>query len=72
MKKLFLPFILIAFSLNAQQKETVDLKWKINDTLTYKTVMREIVLEKSEEQTENDSISKKMSGMFKAMQEQLS
>ncbi|MDO6491695.1 MAG: hypothetical protein ABJD66_11835 [Cellulophaga sp.] len=72
MKKLLLPFILIALSLNAQQKETVDLKWKISDTLTYKTVMRNIVLEKSEEQTENDSISKKMSGMFKAMQEQLS
>lgn len=72
MKKLLLPFILIAFSLNAQQKETVDLKWKINDTLTYKTVMRDIVLEKREEQTENDSISEKMSGMFKAMQEQFS
>ena len=72
MKKLLLPFILIAFSLNAQQKETVDLKWKIKDTLTYKTVMRDVVLEKSKEQTENDSISVKMSGMFKAMQEQLS
>ena len=62
----------MAFSLNAQQKETVDLKWKINDTLTYKTVMRDVVLEKSKEQTENDSISEKMNGMLKAMQKQLS
>ncbi|HRX13293.1 MAG TPA: hypothetical protein P5210_16635 [Draconibacterium sp.] len=72
MKKLLLPFILIALSLNAQQKETVNLKWKIKDTLTYETVMQDVVLEKSKEQTENDSISEKMSGMFKAMQEQLS
>lgn len=34
--------------------------------------MQDVILEKSKEQTENDSISKKMSGMFKAMQEQLS
>lgn len=72
MKKLILPFVLIAFSLNAQQKETVDLKWKITDTLTYKTVMENVVLEKSKEQTENDSIAEKMSGMFKALQEQFS
>ncbi len=58
--------------MNAQQKETVDLKWKISDTLTYKTVMQDVILEKSKEQTENDSIVEKMSGMFKAMQEQLS
>ena len=72
MKKLLIPFILIAFSLNAQQKETVDLKWKIADTLTYNTVMQEVFLEKSIEQSESDSISKKMNGMFKAMQNQLS
>lgn len=72
MKKLILPFLLIVYSLNAQQKETVDLKWKINDTLTYKTVMQDLILEKSKEQIENDSIAEKMSGMFKAMQDQLS
>ena len=72
MKKLLLPFILIAFTANAQQRETVDLKWKIADTLTYKTVMQDVILEKSKEETENDSISEKMSGVFKAMQEQLS
>ena len=72
MRKLLLPFILIAFTANAQQKETVDLKWKIVDTLTYKTVMQDVILEKSKKQTENDSISEKMNGMFKAMQEQMS
>lgn len=72
MKKLFLPFLLMAFSLQAQQRETVDLKWKINDTLTYNTVMRNVVLERSKEQTENDSISEKMNNMFKVVQEQLS
>lgn len=72
MKKLLLPFILIAFSLNAQQKETVDLKWKITDTLTYRTVMQDIILEKSKEENKNDSISEKMDEMYKAMQEQLS
>ena len=71
MKKLLLPFLLIVFSLNAQQKETVDLKWKIKDTLTYKTVMRDVILQKSNGQTENDSISNKVNGMFKAMQKQL-
>lgn len=34
--------------------------------------MRDVVLEKSKEQTENDSISGTMSGMFKALQNQLS
>lgn len=71
MKKLFLPFLLMTFSLQAQQRETVDLKWKINDTLTYNTVMRNVVLERSKEQTENDSISEKMNNMFKVVQEQL-
>lgn len=72
MKKLLLPFLFIAFSLNAQQKETVDLKWNISDTLVYNTVMRDVVLDKSREQTESDSISEGMSGMFKAMHSQLS
>lgn len=72
MKKLILPFLLIAFSLNAQQNETVDLKWKITDTLTYKTVMRDVIPKKSKEQTENDSIAEEMNGMFEAMQQQFS
>ncbi|GAA4298241.1 hypothetical protein [Aestuariibaculum suncheonense] len=72
MKKLLLPFILVAITANAQKKETVDLKWKITDTLTYKTVMQDVILEKNKEQTESDSISEKISGMFKTMQEQLS
>lgn len=72
MKKLLLPFVLIACSLNAQQKETVDLKWKINDTLTYNTVMQDVALEKNTEETEKDSISEEMGSMFKAMQKQLS
>lgn len=72
MKKLLLPFIFIGFILNAQQKETVDLKWKISDTLTYKTVMKDVIFEKSNEQDEKDSVSKGMSGMFEAMQKQLS
>ncbi|UJH90902.1 hypothetical protein LZ575_19720 [Antarcticibacterium sp. 1MA-6-2] len=66
MKKLLLPFLFLAFSLNAQQKETVDLKWKISDTLTYNTVMRDLISEDKEE-AENDSVPHDMSGMLKAM-----
>lgn len=72
MKKLFLPFLLVTFSLNAQQEESVDLKWKISDTLIYKTIMREIVLEQNNDSVEGDSISRKMGGMLKAMQDKLS
>ncbi|SHG55817.1 hypothetical protein SAMN05444483_11630 [Salegentibacter echinorum] len=72
MKKLLLLLIFIAFNLNAQQRETVNLKWKISDTLTYKTVMKDVIFEKSNEQDEKDSLSKGMSGMFNAMKKQLS
>lgn len=72
MKKLLLPFLFIAFSLNAQQKEAVDLNWKITDTLTYKTVMRDLFPERSQEQVGSTSIPEDMSGMFKAMHDQFS
>ena len=49
MKKLFLLLSLITFSLNAQQKETVDLKWTIADTLTYKTLMQDTISDESTE-----------------------
>ena len=72
MKRLFLLLSLITFSLNAQQKETVDLKWTIADTLTYKTLMQDTISDESTEKTKSDSILVKMSDMFKAMQKQFS
>ncbi|MEM6894893.1 MAG: hypothetical protein AAF554_14460 [Bacteroidota bacterium] len=72
MKKLFPPFLLFSFSLIAQQKQIVDLKWKIRDTITYETVMQDVILEKSEERAKKDSIAEKMSAMFKSMEKQLS
>lgn len=72
MNKLIPAFLLIACSLNAQQKETVDLRWKIKDTLTYDTVMHDVLLETSEKKTGTASTSNRMSGMLKEMQEQSS
>lgn len=62
--------VLFVFVANAQ--ETIDLKWKISDTLTYKTIMKDIVSEKNETLSENDSFSQKMSGLFRSMQNGLS
>ncbi len=71
MKKILLILIITAFSAKAQQNKTVSLKWKINDTLTYKTVMKEIVVEQEQEQDEEekDSISDGFKDLFKQMQQ---
>ena len=55
MKKILLLSILIAFSSNAQDKETVYLKWKITDTLTYKTFMYGYSLEEKIKEAENET-----------------
>ena len=72
MNKLLLPFLFIVFSANAQQNETVDLKWKITDTVTYKTVIKETVVEENAMQSENDSISDRITDFFKEMQDRIS
>tara|TARA_R110002124_G_scaffold106808_1_gene258941 strand:+ start:2710 stop:3537 length:828 start_codon:yes stop_codon:yes gene_type:complete len=68
MKKFLLLILIISFSVNAQQ-ETVDLKWKINDTLTYKTVMENIVIEQEQKEKEADTIFGEASDIFKNMRE---
>ncbi|WP_204346650.1 hypothetical protein [Psychroserpens algicola] len=73
MKRLLLPFLFIAFSVNAQQKEIVDLKWKISDTLTYKTVMKDIMVPQEESKSEKQTdtlFGGKANDFFKKMQEQ--
>lgn len=69
MKKILLILIITAFSANAQQNKTVNLKWKINDTLTYKTVMKEIVVEQEQNEEEKDSIAYGFKDLFKQMQQ---
>ena len=73
MKKLLIPILLIALSVSAQQKDTYDLKWKITDTLTYKTIMKDIIVpeEKSKDENKSDTIRKKKTDdFFKRFQEQ--
>jgi hypothetical protein len=72
MKTPLFLLLFIAFSMNAQQNETVNLKWKISDTLTYETVMNDIVNKKNMRQPDNDSISKKMKGLLEVMRNQMS
>ena len=72
MNKLFLTILLITLNITAQEKETVDLNWKISDTLVYKTVMKDVLLKKGTRESQKDSISEKISGIFKEMQEQMS
>ena len=72
MKTPLFLLLFIAFSMNAQQNETVNLKWKISDTLTYETVMNDIVNKKNMRQSDNDSISKKMKGLLEVMRNQMS
>jgi hypothetical protein len=68
MKKILLLFIITAFSANAQENKTVNLKWKINDTLTYKTIMKEIVVEQEQSEEKTDSIADGFKDFFKQMQ----
>jgi hypothetical protein len=75
MIKLVLILILYLVSLfsNAQTdsvEESVDLKWKIADTLTYHTVMRDTIYGSSKSQTETDSIRSNMNGLLQLMQKQ--
>lgn len=60
------------FTLNAQQSETVNLKWKISDTLVYDTIMKESLLDMSEGLSEDESIFAGMKKMLNKMQNQLS
>tara|TARA_R110000744_G_scaffold379463_1_gene497695 strand:+ start:653 stop:1486 length:834 start_codon:yes stop_codon:yes gene_type:complete len=69
MKKILVLLIFTAFSANAQQNKTVNLKWKINDTLTYKTVMKEIVVEQEQNEEEKDSIADGFKDLFNQMQQ---
>ena len=70
-KALLLAFTFVTLSMFAQQRETYDLKWKINDTLTYETVMREEIVQQDVEQTQNDSISDDFRSLFKSMQQEV-
>ena len=70
MKNLVLPFLFLAFSVNAQQNEAVDLRWKINDTLTYKNVMKEITVKR--EEIKKDSIDKESVSFMKKYYAQMS
>ena len=65
MKKILIPFLLIAFSLNAQKKETVDLTWKIADTLTYKTFMYGYSLEEKIKESENETNPERKNELLK-------
>ena len=65
MKKILLLIILIAFSSNAQDKETVDLKWKITDSLTYETFMHGYSLEEKIKEVENETNLERMNELLK-------
>jgi hypothetical protein len=65
MKNILLVLIITTFSVNAQQNKTVDLNWKINDTLTYKTIMKEVVVEQESNEEETDSIADIIADGFK-------
>ncbi len=68
MKKILLLLIITSFSVNAQQNKTVNLKWKISDTLTYKTVMNEVAVEQEQNEEETDSLSEVFKDLFKQIQ----
>lgn len=71
MRKTFLPlFLFFAFAANAQPSETVDLRWKITDTLTYKTVMKDKRIEEEKPPEEVDTVFEKANAFFKALQAQ--
>ncbi len=72
MRKLLLIIIVTTFSVNAQEDKTVDLKWIINDTLTYNTVMTDIPVEQAEQGQEIDTLFGKASDIFKNMKESMS
>ena len=69
MKKLFLLLFIVNFTTNAQKNDTVNLKWKISDTLTYKTVMKDIPVEQEEREQENDTLFGGAFEFFKDMEE---
>ena len=52
----------------AQQENAVDLKWKINDTLIYKTVMKDVIVKQEKDEKEIDSILGKAADFFKNIQ----
>lgn len=68
MKKLVFIILFMTSYVHAQQPDTVELKWKISDTLTYKTVMQETIFENDSVQMEEDSLEKEMRNIFKEVQ----
>lgn len=71
MKKFLLLLIIPIFSANAQQNQTIDLRWKITDTLTYKTVMKDITVEQEPEKKKTDTIFEKATDYFKKIQKEV-
>ena len=63
-------FLFFVFAANAQPSETVDLRWKITDTLTYKTVMKDKKVEQEKASEEVDTLAEKANAFFKALQAQ--
>ncbi|WP_299335047.1 hypothetical protein [uncultured Psychroserpens sp.] len=71
MKKLLIPIFCVVLTACAQQNNTIDLKWNISDTLTYKTVMKDMIVSKEEIEKDTDTtFGRKASDFLKKMQEQ--
>ncbi|SEA53131.1 hypothetical protein [Bizionia paragorgiae] len=68
MKKLLLPFLFIAFSTNAQEKEMITLKWKLTDTLSYKTFMYGYTLEEKIKKAETETNIERKNKLLKEIE----
>ncbi len=72
MKKLIIPLLVIVSFSNAQEIDAVDLNWKVNDTIFYKTVMRNLPIEKKDSIQAADTISNGFTDMLEKMSSELS
>ena len=70
MKNIFLLILFFTSIANAQQYEKIDLRWKINDTLTYETIMKDVFVKQNVSESETDSIFEERDSFFKDIQKQ--
>ncbi|MBZ9779002.1 hypothetical protein LB452_08710 [Psychroflexus sp. CAK8W] len=61
---------LFTYAQTTSLEESVYLKWKITDTLTYHTAMRDTIYANNKSQTESDSVTNNIDDLLQAMQTQ--
>jgi len=67
MKKILLLFLMMPFFSFAQNEETFDLRWKINDTITYTTIVEDKIIEKEQINEKADSILEASKTLLKGL-----